>query len=299
VKRSTTSGGPYSTIATGVTSASYTDSSVTGGTTYYYVVSAVNPQGESPNSNQASATPVAPGTGTGLQGQYYDNIDFTLLKVTRTDATVNFDWGTGAPDASVGVDTFSVRWTGQVEAPFSQTYTFYTVSDDGVRLWVNGQPVIDNWTDHGPTENSGAVALTGGTRYNIQMDFYENGGGAVAQLSWSSPSIAKEIVPQSQLYPPGGPPTPPAPPSNLAANPAGKRKINLNWTQSTSSGITQNKVYRSTTSGGPYTLRATLAATTTYQDTGLTSGTTYYYVVTAVNGNGESGFSNQASAQAR
>ena len=299
VKRSTTSGGPYGTIATGVTGTAYTDSTVTGGTTYFYVVSGVNPQGESPNSSQASATPVAPGTGAGLKGDYYDNIDFTVLRVTRTDSTVNFDWGTGSPDASIGVDTFSARWTGQVETPFSQTYTFYTVSDDGVRLWVNGQLLIDNWTDHAPTENSGTITLSAGQRYNLQMDFYENGGGAVAQLSWSSPSIAKEIIPQSQLYPPGGPPTPPSPPSNLTAAQAGKRKINLNWTQSPSPGITQNKVYRSTTAGGPYTLRATLGAVTTYQDVGLTSGTTYYYRVTAVNSGGESGFSNEASATAR
>jgi hypothetical protein len=299
VKRSTTSGGPYSTIANNVTGTSYTDSAVSGGTTYYYVVSGVNPQGESPNSNQASATPVAPGSGTGLQGNYYDNMDFTVLRVTRTDPTVNFDWGTGSPDPSIGVDTFSVRWTGQVETPFSQTYTFYTVSDDGVRLWVNGVLIIDNWTDHAPTENSGTITLSAGQRYSVQMDFYENGGGAVAQLSWSSPSIAKEIVPQSQLYPPGGPPTPPAAPTNLAATPSGKRKINLTWTQSASPGITQNKVYRATTPGGPYTLRATLATTTSYLDSGLTSGTRYYYRVTAVSSGGESGFSNEASAQAR
>lgn len=299
VKRATTSGGPYSTIATGITGTSYVDSAVTGGTTYYYVVTGVNPKGESANSNEASATPVAAGTGTGLQGDYYNNMDFTSLALTRTDPTVNFDWGTGSPDPSIAADTFSVRWTGQVETPFSQTYTFYTVSDDGVRLWVNGVLVIDNWTDHAPTENSGTITLSGGQRYDIRMDFYENGGGAVATLSWSSPSIAKEIIPQSQLYPPSGTSTPPAPPSGLTASAAGKRKINLSWTQSTSSGITQNKVYRSTTSGGPYSLRATLSATTSYQDTGLTTGTTYYYVVTAVNSAGESGFSNQASATAK
>jgi hypothetical protein len=299
VKRSTTSGGPYSTIANNVTGTSYTDSAVTGGTTYFYVVSGVNPQGESPNSNQASATPVAAGSGTGLQGDYYDNMDFTVLRVTRTDPTVNFDWGTGSPDPSIGIDTFSVRWTGQIETPFSQTYTFYTVSDDGVRLWVNGQLIIDNWTDHAPTENSGTIALTGGQRYTIQMDFYENGGGAVATLSWSSPSIAKEIVPQSQLYAPGGTPTPPAAPSNLTASAAGKRKINLSWAQSPSPGVTQNNIYRGTTPGGPYSLRATISANTSFQDTAVTSGTTYYYRVTALSSGGESSQSNEASARAR
>ncbi len=140
------------------------------------------------------------GNGTGLTGDYYDNMDFTGFALTRVDATVNFNWGSGAPDASMGADSFSVQWTGQVEPLYSENYTFYTNSDDGVRLWVNGQSLIDNWTDHGPTEDSGIIGLTAGTKYDISMDFYENGGGAVAELRWSSPSQAKEVIPQTQLY---------------------------------------------------------------------------------------------------
>jgi hypothetical protein len=140
------------------------------------------------------------GNGSGLNGEYYDNLNFTLRKLTRTDATVNFDWGAGSPAPSLGADTFSVRWTGQVQPQFSQTYTFYTRVDDGVRLWVNGSLLVDKWIDQAPTEWSGAIALTGGTKYNIQLDFYENGGGAVAQLSWSSPSQAKQIIPESRLF---------------------------------------------------------------------------------------------------
>ena len=143
------------------------------------------------------------GTGTGLQAQYFDNMNFTNLKLTRTDATVNFDWGGGTPDGAIGVDTFTTRWTGKIEAQYSQTYTFYTQTDDGVRLWVNGQLVIDKWFDQGPTEWSGQITLAAGQRYDIRMDFYENGGGAMAKLSWSSASQAKQIVPQTRLYPPG------------------------------------------------------------------------------------------------
>ena len=140
------------------------------------------------------------GGGTGLNGEYYDNMNFTQRKLTRTDATVNFDWGSGSPNAAVGADTFSVRWTGQVQPQFSETYTFYTRTDDGVRLWVNGQLLVDKWIDQGPTEWSGTIALTANTKYNIRMDYYENGGGAVAQLSWSSPSTPKAIIPQSRLF---------------------------------------------------------------------------------------------------
>jgi glucose/arabinose dehydrogenase len=147
------------------------------------------------------------GTGTGLSATYYNNIDFTGTTVTRVDPTVDFSWGSGSPSPSIGADTFSARWTGQVEAQFTAVYTFYTQSDDGVRLWVNGQQVINNWTDHAQTENSGTIQLTAGQRYDIRMEFYENGGGATARLLWSSASVPKAVVPSSRLYPQATVPT--------------------------------------------------------------------------------------------
>ena len=142
------------------------------------------------------------GTGTGLSAMYFNNIDFTGTIVARVDPTVNFTWGTGSPDPAIGVDTFSARWIGRVEAPSTGTFTFYTQSDDGVRLWVNGQRIINNWTNHGTTENSGTIALTAGQRYDIQMDYYENTGSATARLLWSGPSVAKAVVPSSRLFAP-------------------------------------------------------------------------------------------------
>ncbi len=148
-------------------------------------------------------TPTATPTSScnGLNGGYYNNIDLTALTVTRVDATVNFDWGTGSPDASIGADTFSVRWTGQVVPLYSETYRFYTTSDDGVRLWVNGQQIVNNWTDHAATENSGTIALTAGAQYDVKMEYFENGGNAVAKLWWSSASQVKQAIPQTQLCP--------------------------------------------------------------------------------------------------
>ena len=137
----------------------------------------------------------------GLTGQYFDNADFTALKLTRVDGTVGFNWGSGSPAPGIGADTFSARWTGQVVARYSETYTFYTLSDDGVRLWVNGTLLIDNWTLHSPTENRGTIALQAGQAYDVVMEFYENKGGAVAQLLWSSLSQPKEIIPATQLRP--------------------------------------------------------------------------------------------------
>lgn len=157
------------------------------------------------------------GSGVGLRGEYFDNSNLTTLRVTRTDTTVSFDWGTGSPDPSVGVDTFSVRWTGQVQPQFSQTYTFYTVSDDGARLWVNNQLLIDKWIDQAPTEWSGQIALTANQKYDIRYEYYENGGGAVARLLWSSPSTPKAVIPQSQLF---LPPVPNNPPTASITSPA-------------------------------------------------------------------------------
>src|SRR5262249_44715265 len=88
-------------------------------------------------SAAVTVNPPPVGTGTGLYGEYYDNIDFTGAKLTRIDPVVNFDWGGGSPDPSMGPDQFSVRWTGQVQPRLGETYTFHTFTDDGVRLWVN------------------------------------------------------------------------------------------------------------------------------------------------------------------
>jgi polygalacturonase len=139
--------------------------------------------------------------GTGLTGQYFDAMNFTSAKFTRTDAMVDFNWALGSPAPSIGVDTFSVRWTGQVQPPYSQTYTFYVTGDDGVRLWVNGVLLIDKWIDQKATEWSGSIALTAGTKYNIKLEYYENTAVAVSQLRWSSASTPKAIIPRSRLFP--------------------------------------------------------------------------------------------------
>jgi hypothetical protein len=140
--------------------------------------------------------------GGGVKGQYYKGMNFESLVLTRTDPQINFNWGASAPDPVVGADLFSVRWTGEVEAAFTETYTFYTNSDDGIRLWIDGRQLVDNWTDHGTTENSGKIDLVAGNTYSLLMEFYENGGGAVAELRWSGPRTPKQLIPQAALSPP-------------------------------------------------------------------------------------------------
>jgi len=145
----------------------------------------------------------------GLTGDYFAGITLTGPAHTRTDRSVNFNWGNGFGDPNVGADLFSVRWTGRITPPFSETYRFYANTDDGVRLWVNNVKLVDNWTDHGPTETSGTVTLTAGVRYDIRMEYYEKGGSALVQLLWSSPSLPKQILPAERLTPEPGPAAPP------------------------------------------------------------------------------------------
>ena len=148
----------------------------------------------------------SPADRAGLRAEYFADQNLTGTPAfIRTDSTVNFTWGSGSPGAPLTGGLFSVRWRGMVEAAHSQTYTFYTNASDGVRLWVNGQLIINNWTNHSVTENSGSIALVAGKKYNIVMLYYKNSGGnATAQLSWSSSSTPKAIIPSNRLFPPGG-----------------------------------------------------------------------------------------------
>lgn len=136
----------------------------------------------------------------GLDAAYFDNMDLTGTRVSRTDQTVNFNFGNGSPDPSIGADTFSARWTGQIEAPASGEYTFTTRSDDGVRLLIEGETIVDNWTNHGPTDDSGTITLEAGKRYDINLDYYENTGGATIRLSWQPPGQSRTVVPSTSLF---------------------------------------------------------------------------------------------------
>jgi PA14 domain/Divergent InlB B-repeat domain len=158
-----------------------------------------------------TATYAAGISGTGLLGQYYNDGNGAAYPLanpftgspalTRTDATVDFDWSGNSPGSPVSLDNFSVKWTGQVKAPVSGSYTFTVTADDGVRLFLDGAKVVDGWKDQGPTTYIYSTTLTAGTLYNIELHFYEHGGGAVCRLHWSYPGQTDQAIPQSQLFP--------------------------------------------------------------------------------------------------
>jgi len=140
-------------------------------------------------------------TGEGLQGDYFNHLFFSGHTIfTRIDSTINFDWGAGSPVLSAVADTFSVRWTGRVQPLYSERYTFYTSTNAGARLWVNGKLLIDNWLAYGFSEHHDTITLVAGTKYDIKMEYHGKTGGAIAKLFWSSASVPKSIIPWSQLY---------------------------------------------------------------------------------------------------
>lgn len=143
------------------------------------------------------------GTGTGLHAQYWANSTFSgTPAVTRTDASLNFAWRTqGSPAASIPVDNFSARWTGLVQAQFTGPHTFVTVSDETVKVWIDGKVVIDDSTPHAARVDSATVDLVAGKKYSIRVDYTERTGEAYLKLLWFNANRRQRILPTSQLYP--------------------------------------------------------------------------------------------------
>jgi hypothetical protein len=128
------------------------------------------------------------------RGEYYNNKSLSgAPALVRDDAQINFQWGTGSPKpGTIGADGFSVRWTRTLNLE-SATYQFSMTVDDGARLWVNGHLLIDAWRDQAPRTYTGSIYVPAGG-VPVKMEYYENAGGATAQLSWARG---------------GSPPTPP------------------------------------------------------------------------------------------
>jgi hypothetical protein len=338
VKRSPTSGGPYSPVGT-ATASNYTDNTAANGSTYYYVVSAVNSYGESANSSEASAAPSA----TALPVPWLDRDIGSNVQIPGS--------------ASYSGGTFTVKGSGDDIWNQSDNFHYcYQPASGDVTLIarVATQQNTDPWAKAGvmireslaANSTHAMVILSPGNGANFQWRAATGGSSAYQQQTGVAAPYWVKLVRSGNTFsgyrsPDGvtwtqigtnvsftmagsyyvGLPvtahvyptqvlntstfdnvsvanTLPAAPTGLKATPSqNNNSIDLAWTQSVSPNITTNKVYRALVSGGPYTLVKSIAATTSYNDNAVTSGKTYYYVVTAVDGIGvESPYSNQASA---
>ncbi len=144
------------------------------------------------------------GTGTGLTAAYFTNETLSgLPALTRVDAGLIFDWAGGSPASGIPADSFSVRWSGEIQPRYTETYTLVLRTDDGVRVWLNGQslPVINAWVLRGATDSICTFDAVAGQRYAIHIEYFERQGSAVAQMSWYSARESGGLVPATQLYP--------------------------------------------------------------------------------------------------
>ncbi len=194
------------------------------------------------------------------RADYYNNISLSGSPVmTRCEGwPINWDWGGGSPGGDVPADNFSARWTGRARIE-SGTYTFIARADDGVRVWLDGALIIDAWRDQGPTEFRADRSVNAGD-HDIKVEYYERGGGAVAQFRWETAS---------------GGTTAPSAPNNLSASVSGS-SVTVRWSD-TSSNESGFLVYR--WNGSTWVQIANVGANNTaYTDGNLGSGTWYHTV---------------------
>jgi len=130
----------------------------------------------------------------GLTGEYYEGMNFDTLFATQSDKIIDFDWGENPPIKGMVADVFSIRWRGQLIAPETGEYTFNTITDDGVRLFIDDQLIVDQWQDQAPLLAFGKISLKAGKKYDVRIEYYENRIGAVVQLRWIIPSEHKVIA---------------------------------------------------------------------------------------------------------
>jgi YVTN family beta-propeller protein len=150
-----------------------------------------------------STAPTPEGQGGGLTGNYFNKKDLSGASVLTRVEAIDFDWQYESPHPSINVDNFSARWTGRILASTTGDYRFETVSDDGIRVWVSNQLLIDNWTGHSATTDTSApMRLEAGQSYPIKVEYFDSQKKAVLRLRWKLPGSSSAIViPEGNLLP--------------------------------------------------------------------------------------------------
>ncbi|MBM7567222.1 hypothetical protein JOC55_004174 [Paenibacillus sacheonensis] len=295
LKRGTSSGSYGTTVATNVSGASYTDTGLTNGTTYYYVVTAVNGSGSSSNSTEASATPSSGAATYAAQWNFNSPGD---LEGWSLQNDVSGSVSNGSLHVNmVGSDPYIVSPNNIAASASNNGHVYLNMQNNSGATWgeifftTNGSPGFDQTKSRTFT----IAPNSGYTVYDIDMSGVSGWSGTIKQLrvdvAASSSSVDFDYIKLGGVGGGGG--TVPSAPTGLSAS-AGNTQAGLSW--NAVSGATSYTIKRGTTSGTYGTTVATGVTGTTYTDTGLTNGTTYYYVVTAVNGSGSSTDSSPASA---
>ena len=288
-------GASFTIIATtGANVTSFVDSAgLQPSSTYYYKVQAIN---------QFGSSGFDPASQGGLNWAYYtgqwNNLpNFSTLTPVSTGSINNISLS-----PAVSPTNYALTFKGTIRIPRTGTYTFYTASDDGSKLYISGNMVVNNDFLQGTTERSGTVTLNAGS-YPFEVDYFQQGGGVALTASYQGPGITKMLIPDSAFVNPNtttttfGLPSAPVAPGGLVMQAVSPSKIGLSWSD-TASGVTGYNVYRSTGDSSRFLLIKQLAPTVTnYTDTGLFAGQTYYYKVSASWVGGNTGYSATVTGQ--
>ncbi|SFE92970.1 Fibronectin type III domain-containing protein [Chitinophaga sp. CF118] len=298
IYRATAAAGPYTSIATvPANTTAYTDSNLVAQTAYYYRLKAINKYGNSGlNLNES---------GGFLYGIYPGNYsslpNFSALTPIKTGVVGNITL-----DIRDRETNYALKFSGYINIPTTGSYTFYTASDDGSKLYIGGSAetnlVVNNNFVQGTTERSGIKILTQG-RYPIFITYFQQGGGQTLSASYAGPGISKRLMADSVF---GNPkmtattlpmPATPNGPTALALTALSSSRIKLEWNDNSTT-ETQFEVYRAVNDSSSFKLYATIGANSTAQatfaDSSLFANVTYYYKVRAKNEGGYSVFTNGA-----
>jgi hypothetical protein len=292
VKRATSSGGSYTTVARPSTN-SYLDADISNCASYYYVVSATNFFGESTNSSEKSAAlgafTLAVNSGGSAAGQFMADANFTGGGEPGAVASAIDTSGVVAPAPQAVYQTerygnFTYAFTGltpgvnyKVRLHFAETY-WTAVGQRRFNVSINGAQVLTNFD---------IIAAAGAPNKATIQEFTATANSGQVILQYTTVTDNAKASGIEILLPA------PATPTGVTAS-AGDSQVALNWSPST--GTVNYTLKRSLVGGGPYTPVSGGLTSTNYTDPGLTNGTTYYYVVSAVAAGCESTDSAQASA---
>ncbi|TAM93417.1 MAG: hypothetical protein EPN39_20085 [Chitinophagaceae bacterium] len=259
---------------------------------YTFTIKAVDPSGNiSAPSNQV----VTAAVNRGLKYRYY-TFTGTWNNIPNLSSLSALDSGminniTLSP--ATQTTNFAFSFKGYINIRIPGTYTFYTNSDDGSNLYINGTQVVNNDGQHAAQAKSGTYSFSQTGLYPFEVDYFQQGGGYSLTTSWQASSLG---IPQSQIPDSAFTETDslqgtvPVMPSSITAKTVSYNQINLNWTDN-SNNETGFEIYRASVSAGPWQIIYTTKANmTAFTDSTVSPSTTYYYKVQAVNQYGSSGF---------
>ncbi|MDZ4700654.1 MAG: PA14 domain-containing protein [Rhodothermales bacterium] len=144
--------------------------------------------------------PVPGGAVTGLRAEYFKGTSFTGVPEVRMEPRIAYNWGEGVPIDRLSADNFTVRWTGYIQPEHTETYTFTVGADDGARVWIDGDLVVDTWDAGGYTYTSGSKALQADYMYPLKVELLETTGRTEIALYWASPTTSYRVVDSNRLF---------------------------------------------------------------------------------------------------